>query len=619
MMLLCLPLFTSILLASSSLAQSPTGPPAGISHDMRFEIKSNMLETGHVFSSDRRRFFAVSFYLPPDALLGDESQKKFPLVFWSSGTGGQVSVNYNTFLREVADAGYIVAAVEHTYLDFAVLLDGENVTYAEGPLLAFFAFPHINSPKEMLVRARDVSCLLDLLTDNDDGLCSLGQGQTEIEPNSGALQSDFASIAAMTEGQRIGYIGHSAGGNVAQSIISVSSHPQGETFPELCNPIFDDRISAAISYDGGAFLDWTRSGRLTKPFLFVASDYWWVDNYNLTYRRVGATVRANVEVCLDEVGDSENAEACAQDPGIMGFNDNTARSTFRNKRKVVESRVACRRDGYAIRLFGSDHNSFNFDSYKGTVPYEESLKNTLLFLDKYLYRGGEMESIISEVEPSIGKVYSNEVVDPACDTDDGPDKDKDTDGLSNSDELLLFLTDPRLKDSDFDQVCDGKETMNFENPAVFDIYVFPDKECFDINDNETRENVCYDVMVEVPTKAPTESSITPELTIAPVPTSTTVPTSVPTVQPTATPTVAPSTQSTKPTSSPANDSSAIRTDSPMQNPEITTSPNSETALMAPSSRPTLASENRFGSAARCPLGVHRILHVGVMGWLWLLF
>jgi hypothetical protein len=270
--------------------------------------------------------------------------------------------------------------------------------------------------------------------------------------------------------------------------------------------------------------------------------------------------------------------------------------------------VACRSDGYAIRFFGSEHNSYNVDGYEDTVPYRESLKNTLTFLQKHLYQNGETGSIITEIDRTIGKVYSNEVVVAICGTIDAPDKDRDSDGLSNGDELLLFLTEPRTKDSDFDGVCDGKETIDFMNPAVFDTYLFPDELCFEIDDNESRENICYGVGVKATTGPPSEPAAIPM--DEPTQILTSAPTKLPVVSPVVEPTGA---SNGMPTRAPSSLDPTRPMDSSMPTPHNTALPSTEKSTTA-SPPPTLTTERIVGSAAK-HAPTYGNLHGAAVGWL----
>jgi predicted dienelactone hydrolase len=171
--------------------------------------------------------------------------RKFPVVIFSHGVGGS-SFESTGLFEDLVSHGYVVAAVEHTYLSAAVAFPSGRIVVFHQNMSAAGATPQ-ERLSQMVVWAReltettaaDLRFVLDKITQLNSAL---------EKPSLLAERLDLNRIAAL---------GDSAGGSAAARACQL-----------------DQRIKACISLDGeanpeGAFLNYPGAKSPSQPFLLV--------------------------------------------------------------------------------------------------------------------------------------------------------------------------------------------------------------------------------------------------------------------------------------------------------------------------------------------------------------
>jgi dienelactone hydrolase len=162
--------------------------------------------------------------------LSDE-QPSYPVILFSHGAGTTLEVQTSQG-EDLASHGYIVAAIDHTYVSTATLFPDRIVSARE----ATTDF-HTAEPAEVItqIMADDVRFVMDRL----------------VEMNEGNFASPFKGKLDLNN---IGVIGHSVGGAAAYNLA-----------------IHDSRVKAAVNLDGRVYVAPGSPGDLA-PFLMLASD-----------------------------------------------------------------------------------------------------------------------------------------------------------------------------------------------------------------------------------------------------------------------------------------------------------------------------------------------------------
>jgi predicted dienelactone hydrolase len=165
-----------------------------------------------------------------DLPLSDQ-QPAYPVVLFSHGAGTSMEVQ-TTQIEDLASHGYIVVAIDHTYVSAATVFPDRLVSHKEAT--TDFKMPE---PAEIItqIMAEDASFVIDTL----------------IEMNDGTMDSIFAGRLEL---ENIGAIGHSVGGAVAYNLV-----------------INDPRVKAAINLDGRVYI-LPKDSKDIAPFLMFASD-----------------------------------------------------------------------------------------------------------------------------------------------------------------------------------------------------------------------------------------------------------------------------------------------------------------------------------------------------------
>lgn len=162
----------------------------------------NQIET--FTNNGEKRRVNVEFWYPGDSTAGE----KYPLVVFSHGSMGMKTSNTSTF-QELASNGYVVCAIDHPYLAlFTRGSDGRMIIQAPSFRQEFF---DVNNGKYdqatelqlehkwMAVETSDINFVLDTI---------LGSAQ---DPGS-------AVVYQLVDGERIGLMGHSLGGEASAQV-----------------------------------------------------------------------------------------------------------------------------------------------------------------------------------------------------------------------------------------------------------------------------------------------------------------------------------------------------------------------------------------------------------------
>ncbi|MBB6730400.1 alpha/beta hydrolase family protein [Cohnella zeiphila] len=157
-------------------------------------------------------------------------QPDYPVILFSHGAGTTMEAQTSQ-CEDLASNGYVVMAIDHTYLTAATVFPDRTATPVE--ITAQFQ--------------KDVSAQLSQIMADDQEFVLNQLG----EMNDGGTDSIFKGKLNLNE---IGSIGHSLGGSAAYSLA-----------------IRDSRVKAAIDLDGTVY-DEPEEGAPMAPFLMLAND-----------------------------------------------------------------------------------------------------------------------------------------------------------------------------------------------------------------------------------------------------------------------------------------------------------------------------------------------------------
>jgi predicted dienelactone hydrolase len=167
-----------------------------------------------------------------EGLQVSEKEQRYPVILFSHGAGTTMEVQ-TAQCEDLASQGYIVAAIDHTYISWATLFPDRVVTAKE-------ATTHFNTadPAETInqIMADDSKFVMDSLSRMNEGKI-------------------YSNLKGRVNLDKIGAIGHSVGGAVAYNLA-----------------INDSRIKAAIDLDGIVFVTPKEKSQNIAPFLMMAND-----------------------------------------------------------------------------------------------------------------------------------------------------------------------------------------------------------------------------------------------------------------------------------------------------------------------------------------------------------
>ncbi|MCR8842602.1 hypothetical protein NQ117_02815 [Paenibacillus sp. SC116] len=171
-----------------------------------------------------------------EGLLLSDNEENYPVILFSHGGGTTMEV-YMSQCEDLASRGYIVVAINHTYVSSATELPGRIVTDRDATVN--FEGDPLDSITHIM--ADDASFVVDKLE----------------EMNAGKVDSIFAGKLNL---EKIGIAGHSLGGAAAYNLA-----------------INDSRIKAAINLDGAVYAvsDGTKA---IAPFLMLANDEYMIQS-----------------------------------------------------------------------------------------------------------------------------------------------------------------------------------------------------------------------------------------------------------------------------------------------------------------------------------------------------
>ena len=348
----------------------------------------------------------------------------FPVIILSTSLVDDID-NYHEYLQMLAGKGYVVVGMGHPYLDSRTDLAGGTVRASDAYLITLGLNQKTMVPKDAAWRAKDISCFIETINTSrpDSDIRNCG-----TRPLSSADFNAFKEIFSREIGvdstsesnALLAVVGHSLGGIAAQLLVSDTSYTQGPNSPinlrELfSNPSYDSRVRAAINYDGTPILNYAQAGRIEKPFLYMASEDWWL-----------------------------NPKPLVGPLNLTGYN-------------AMESRLSCRSDSHAVLLNGSTHfspffgNTFNPDHREFVINYTDS------FLSSFLKRNKAPLN-------ANGLSYQTYFEGGCYDPDTGVyqfdnSADSDSDGISNADEYYILGTDNTNPDMDGDAAYGGVDYM----------------------------------------------------------------------------------------------------------------------------------------------------------------
>lgn len=167
-----------------------------------------------------------------EGLQVSDMQQYYPVILFSHGAGTTMEVQTSQ-CADLASHGYIVVAVDHTYVSAATIFPNRIVSHKEATTNFDVAEP---AEPITQIMADDVSFVIDTLEKMNEGkIESVFKGNLDLE--------------------KIGTMGHSVGGAVAYNLA-----------------INDSRVKAAIDLDGIVYITPKGNRGETAPFLMLASD-----------------------------------------------------------------------------------------------------------------------------------------------------------------------------------------------------------------------------------------------------------------------------------------------------------------------------------------------------------
>ncbi len=202
-----------------------------------------------------------------DLRLSDQ-QQDYPVVLFSHGAGTTMEVQTSQS-EDLASHGYIVVAIDHTYVSLATIFPDKIVSHREAATDFNTAEPAEIITQIMADDAKFVIAQLDRM-------------------QAGEIESIFKGKLNLAQ---IGAIGHSVGGAVAYNLA-----------------INEPRLKAAIDLDGAVFIAPQEDAQDMAPFLLLANDKYHVQaiqNRENLMRNLAEVPVAEQEILLSMYGGKE--------------------------------------------------------------------------------------------------------------------------------------------------------------------------------------------------------------------------------------------------------------------------------------------------------------------------
>jgi predicted dienelactone hydrolase len=239
-----------------------------------------------------------------DDLPISDQQQRYPVVLFSHGAGTTMEVQTSQS-EDLASHGYIVVAVDHTYVSAATVFPDRIVSHKE-------ATTDFNTPEpaEIItqIMADDSKFVIDKLS----------------EMNDGAIDSLFTGKIKLDS---IGIIGHSVGGAVAYNLA-----------------INDPRVKAAINLDGRVYIT-SKDSKNMAPFLMFASDTF------------------HVQTIQDQKSLMKNFEEMTSEEQNITLSVYESKEAYqeayrKDTQNVIELTEVLKASGNLFTIEGSDHMKF---------------------------------------------------------------------------------------------------------------------------------------------------------------------------------------------------------------------------------------------------------------------
>lgn len=165
-----------------------------------------------------------------------DAQPTYPLILFSHGAGTSME-DHTTTSEDLASHGYIVAAIDHTYVSMGTVFPDRVVSEREATTMFDVSEPAAPITQIM---ADDTRFVLDELTAMND-----------VRPTS--------IFAGRLDLDHVGAMGHSVGGAVAYNLA-----------------INDSRVKAAVNLDGAVYVMPNGGADTVAPLLMLANDQYHV-------------------------------------------------------------------------------------------------------------------------------------------------------------------------------------------------------------------------------------------------------------------------------------------------------------------------------------------------------
>lgn len=234
-----------------------------------------------------------------------DAQPTYPVVLFSHGAGGTMEVQVSES-EDLASHGYIVVAIDHTYVSAATAFP-DRITSSSEATTDF----HVGEPAEVIsqIMADDCSFVMDKLEEMNAGkVDSLFEGRLNLD--------------------KIGAMGHSVGGAAAYNLA-----------------IRDSRVKAAVNLDGRVYVSPKGNPSPMAPFLMVANDRNHVQslqNRESLLKKFEALPKLDQEIMISMYGSKEAYDDAYQ----------------KSVQAVQDLAEVLRASGNLFTLHGSDHMMF---------------------------------------------------------------------------------------------------------------------------------------------------------------------------------------------------------------------------------------------------------------------
>lgn len=234
--------------------------------------------------------------------------QQYPVILFSHGAGTSAAVHTSQY-EDLASHGYIVAAIDHTFVSAGTVFPDHTVSAME----ATTDF-HTAEPAEIItqIMADDASFVMDELSGLNEG--------------NGTQDVDFKGKLDLNH---IGAAGHSVGGAAAYNLA-----------------IHDSRVKAAIDLDGAVYM---KPGKETiiAPFLMLANDknhIQQIKNRKPLYQDLNAVPAEEQEKLISE--------------SIYGTREAYEEAYNKARQNVIGLTEVLHESGNLFTIAGSDHMKF---------------------------------------------------------------------------------------------------------------------------------------------------------------------------------------------------------------------------------------------------------------------